>query len=524
MPLLLIRSEQQSLMAHDECVYAVQARSILELGDWVNPGGDFPYDRTIGIQWLITLGYMLFGVSEGTARLPSFIASVVSVLLTYNIGCILLNQRLAWLGAAILGVTPLWVQYGRLATQDATLVCLELLGIWALLQTERQIKYRPYWAILAGATVGLGFLIKGFMIVPVTVALLPYLVWEHQRTRHLLNPWLYLGLILGAIPATAWLWLSVSRYGASPLQQLVGKVFVLGEHEYLGTTPFYYFWNIPANAFPWSLFAIVGVILVCRSAKFKLLLKTHHSFLLLVGYPIVLFIELTIFKTRTHYYPLQLFPFMALLAAVTFEWLLSIYTKQITRHKWVLATLSYGFGGLALLLVVLSVTVIFIHIPGVKSPQIYQFASIALALGLGWGMLLVVWRNRHQGRDLALSARKWLAAWLIGCWLALAMLGLTGLWGDYNSDLKTFLRQGAIASTLASHSTNFVVQNSMDSRNHKTRLVLRFYTPHLGQNWQQVSEIPPGGYAWVSPQLAVPPSSHYIIIGTIRGWQLIAGV
>ncbi|NJL09200.1 MAG: hypothetical protein HC908_00115 [Calothrix sp. SM1_7_51] len=60
------------------------------------------------------------------------------------------------------------------------------------------------WGILAGSTFGLGFLIKGFMIFLPGVAIFPYLLLTLRHKRHLTNPGLYLGLILGAIPVFIW--------------------------------------------------------------------------------------------------------------------------------------------------------------------------------------------------------------------------------------------------------------------------------------------------------------------------------
>lgn len=525
-PLLLLKSPQQSLMAHDEGIYALHAKAIVNLGDWIRPGGTFSYDRTLGIQWLIAASYMLFGISEDSARLPSAIACLFSVLLTYKIGCILLNPRLALLGAAILSVIPLWVQFGRLGTQDALLVFLELLAIWAFLQAERHVQHRRYWVTLAGFSLGLGFLAKGFMIVPAAIALLPYLIFHHHRHRHLSNPWLYLGLFLGFLPTVLWLWVSASRYGLLPFKRLIGKLVHLSDNEYAGNGLLYYLWNIPANAFPWALFALIGLVLAWRNAKVNDLLRTRHAWPILIGYPLILFVELTLFKTRTRYYPLQLLPFMALLAAIAFDWLLGIYAKRDRAQNRLLATLSYGFGGLAWVLFLAGLTVVIafaanVSFPGVDLAEIQPYAAIALAVGLGWGMLLIVWLRRRQMEDLSLSARQWLAAWLIGSWLGAGMLGLTGEWGDYNSDLKAFVRLPAIASILQSQPIDFVLEDSMNSKNRKTHLLLEFYTPQSGVESEKVSCLQPNDYAWISPKLAVQPSFNYLVVGSIRKWQLI---
>lgn len=527
LPLVLLRSGQQSLMAHDEGIYATQARAILQTGDWVTVqwGGGYSFDRTIGIQWLIAGCYLLFGVSEGAARLPSAIAFVLSVLLTYRIGCYLLSPRLAWLGAAVFSVIPLVVQYGRLATQDAVLLLIELVGIWALLEGSKQSAgdetIRSAWAVLAGSMFGLGFLIKGFMIIPAAIALAPYLVGEQRHHRYLTNPWLYVGLVLGSVPAIAWLWAAVTKYGTGPVAELFGKLFHLKGQTYLGAGPLYYFWNIPGNGFPWVFFALAGLGLTFQNAELRRLLLAKRSRLLLVAYPVLLFAELTLFGTRTHYYPLQLMPFVGLLAAIALDRLVYLYRKG--RHYKLLCGLNLIVGGFALLLLVTSFAVLtrLIAIPGLKLEVVCLAAIVALAVGLGWLMLPIVWVRRHEV-DLTISSRQWLLAWLLASWLGMAALTLTGLWGDYAHSLKAFLRQPEIATVLNSVPIDFVVQPERLTRDdRKIHLLLNFYTPKWGKLLAQLDSLPAADYAWVDPNLAIENSSRYEVVQSFQGWQLV---
>lgn len=538
--LLVFDNGQASLMAHDEGYYAQQARWILET-DWVTPQwwGQPLYDRTIGIQWLIAGAYQVFGVSEASARFPSQMACGLSVLLTYAIGSQLLNRRIAWIGAAILSVTPLWVQYGRLATQDMTLVCLELIGIWALLRAEAGGWGRYGWGMLAGSILGLGFLVKGFMILLPAVALLPYLLLPRRSHPPLQNPGLYLGLGVGALPLMAWFWASWAKYGSQPFQQLLGKLLLLGRQSWHGAGPFYYFWNIPANAFPWPLFTLIGVGLLLQDPGLKRLLaeplarrslwygESGHqlSLPLLLGYPLLLFLALSGFKTRTPYYALQLFPFMALLAGLALNWLLRIYNQPRSPQQWLPGLLSYGFGGLAGLLLSAGIAVLVgVPLPGlpVELPiqEIQRYGVMALGLGLGWSGLLLLWRWRLQ-RGKVPQGEYWLACWLVGPWLALMAAGLTGAYGDYSPELKAFVHQPQVAAILQTYPLDFVVQPRLSGEEHKTWVLLSFYTPKLGQQHSQVSQLAPGSYAWVSPELGVPPASRYQLLGKIQQWQLI---
>ena len=574
LPLVLLRSGQQSLMAHDEGIYAAQARSILQTSDWVSVqwGGKAGFDRTIGIQWLIAACYLLFGTSEGTARLPSAIAFVFSVLLTYRIGCHLLTPRLAWLGAAIFSVIPLVVQYGRLATQDSVLVFIELLAIWALLEgtkallnndtnsppnppfwetlglsksltcggfggrsrnvathrfilgfsnagTNSRLKTRnSVWLLLAGCSLGWGFFIKGFMILPAAVALLPYLIGQHSRHRHLTNPWLYVGLVLGALPPIVWLRAAIAEYGDQPIAELFGKLIHLKGQTYLGAGPFYYVWNIPANGFPWVFFAIAGLWLAFFNPDIRQLLKNNHARLLLLGYPILLLVELTLFGTRTHYYPLQLMPFVGLLSAIALDQLAILYANR--RQCRLLAGITLLFGSFAVILIAASFAILtrLVTIPGVRSEILFSGSIVALLVGLGWLSLPIIWLRRHH-TDLAYSSQQWLAGLLFASWMGLAALNMTGLWGNYNPKLKTFLQTPQVETVLRSHPVNFVVNEAQLSRDdRKTHLLLNFYTPQLGKNLT-VNALQPGEFAWLN-SAAIQPA-QYSVIGSFQTWQLV---
>jgi 4-amino-4-deoxy-L-arabinose transferase-like glycosyltransferase len=513
LPIVLLRSTQQSLMAHDEGIYATQARSILQTGDWITPqwGGGYSFDRTIGIQWLIAFCYLLFGTSEETARLPSAIAMLLSVFLTYQIGCRLLNPRLAWLGAVIFSVIPLVAQYGRLATQDTVLMCVELIGIWALLNAE---KVAP-WAALAGSMFGVGFMIKGFMIIPASVALLPYLVRQYL---HLRNPWLYSGFALGLTLPVGWLWAATQKYGSGPINELFGKLFHLKGQTYQGAGPFYYFWNIPANGFPWVFFAIAGLWLIIRNPDIRALVKSK---LLFIGFPIVLFVELTIFGTKTHYYPLQLMPFVGLFAAIALNYLGMLFTQGkgtrfFTGLNVIIGTLAMVF----LIVVQRRTTMAEVLKLGWSQPQINRAAIVILVLGLGWLSLSVIWLIR-QRVGLWQAAKQWLAAWLLTSWLAISMLHLTGLWGNYDAKLKSFLQRSSVTEVLHTHPVSFIVNAPKLSRNgRKTQLLLHFYTPTIGQLSDNPNRLPTTDYAWIDPNLAKIVGSKYRVIDTFDGWIL----
>lgn len=511
--LLLLRSPQQSFLAHDEGYYAQQARWILENHDWLTVGwwGDVVYDRTLALQGLIALSYQIFGVNETAARLPSMLACLGAVLLTWRLGEQFSHKWVGWWGAAVLAVIPVWMQASQMASQDIVLVFTELLGLWALLAAESHRGWGRFgWGLLAGATVGLGFFVKSFMILLPVIALLPYLVLEHRRHRHLTNPGLYLGLLLGALPMALWLGLSMARYGPLPVEQLFGKLLALSKEDGVfdfPSTPFFYVWNIPANSFPWTFFAIAGGFLAYRDA-------TLTRKWLWLGYPLLLLAMLMAFDTRTWYYPLQLHPFMALLSALSLNHLAQRYLSSQPWQRRLPIRLSRAVGILGIILLIAGASLLLAPLPGLPS-SIRPYGWIG-AGGLGW--LLPLWlvqRDRDQPWRPS-QAVLWRMGWLLGPWLAIAAVFLTGLWGNYTPDVKTALETPPISAVLAQNKVNFVRPTA-----EPVPVLLTVYTPQLGENLTEVNALTSGQYAWTKVDSAAPVSSNYERVGQVQDWQLV---
>ena len=503
-------------------MYAVRARWMLESGDWITPQswGELVYEKTPGFYWLLASVYRIFGINEVTSRLPAQIACIFSLLLTYEIAVILLNRRIAWLASAILSVSFLWLQSSRLATANTVTISIALLGFYCLLKAELNPKYRFYWSFSAGFSFALGFLIRGQLIFVPMIGLLPYLIWEHHRHRHLSNPMFYLGFIIGLIPAIAWFWLSWQRYGGVVFEQFFALAVRIASEKRNGNSCLFYLWNTPIKAFPWAFFSLLGTILILRQPSFRYRL-------ILVGCPLVILIEISLISTRLPHYALILYPVMAMQAAVAFDWLGRIYDNKIkTRYfAFLPRNLSYIFGGLGGLIFLAGILLYTDILPITVSDDvdIRSYRQIALILGLGWLTLPLIWIAHHRFGKTFLTAKYWIASWLLTAWLVLAMAGTTGLLGNYEPDVKVFLQQRAIASVLQNNSINFVVEKTeaLTTGGDEALLLLTFYTPHWGKRFKRVWEVPAGNYAWVSPEPSVDISTYYRHLGTFRGWKLI---
>jgi uncharacterized membrane protein len=517
LPLLLFTSGHNSLIAHDEALYASRSRLMFDSGNWIAPW-EKAHHKTPGPYWLIASFYKLFGVNEMSARLPSMIAGILSLWLVYEIGKIILGKKLALLAGGILSVEFLWVQSCRLSTPDIPMILLVLLAILSLIKAELNPKYYYIWSFIAGLSLGLGFLVRSFMIFLPIIALLPYLIGNHRRHRHLTNPILYLGFFVGLIPSLVWLWLSFLHYGDQSFEQLIKFVIHQSTDDHYQTTPLFYVWNIALKAFPWAFFGVLGLFLAFRSPS------RYH--LILFGFPLVLFTEISIVTTRFSHYSLCLYPFVALFASVGLSWLGKIYEMEIPTQSYlqngkkkllnlflkenIPRNLSYGFGGLGVLLIIASVVVF-----GWGGSDIRKYAIIGLAMGLGWLILPVVWIGRYHFDKKFLTSRYWIAGWLIPCWLALAAMGSIGLLSDYNPVLRVFLQQSAIASILR---TNPIYYVQIDD---KIQVLLDFYLATNDKPVASISEVPAFSYAWIYKAQVPKLSRPYHIIGTVKEYQFI---
>ncbi|MDB9309430.1 glycosyltransferase family 39 protein [Aphanizomenon sp. CS-733/32] len=521
-PLLLFNNGENSLIAHDETTYVVRSRWMLESGDWLTPQSwsELAYEKTPGFYWILASIYTVLGISEVTSRLPSQIASIISIFLVYEIAAMLLNKRIAWLSSAILAVSFLWLQVSRLVAPDIITICIALFGIFCLLKAELNSRYGRYWTLGTGLSIGLGFLIKGQLIFVPFMALLPYLIYQNRRHQHFNNYLLYVGFIIGFLPVITWFWLSYQPYGVIVFEQFFGLVTKIATEKRNGHSPFYYLWNLPIKSFPWPLFSILGVFLVCRRSLIK-------NILILVVCPVIIFLEISIVSTRLPHYTLIVCPWMAILAAIALDWLGEIYNQhcQQTKYFFLPRNLSYIFGSLGAVVFIAGIILNTGIIPITVSDgtDIKNYSSIGFMLGLGWLFLPVIWVVRHRFQQKFLSANYWLAGWLVPAWLALSVAGSNGLLSNYSPDIKLFVKQPDIDTVLKNHSINFVVQKTetMTTGGDKALLLVTFETPHWGKRFQKIADVPVNSYAWVSPEPEVGLLTNERLVGTFRKWKLI---
>lgn len=514
---LLLSGAPRSFLAHDEGYYALQARWALEQHEWLTPLwlGSPAFDRTMTVQWLIALAYRVFGTHPWVAHLPSLVAAAASLWLLQAIARELapklgLGAVYPWLCTFVLACTPLWLNYSHLATQDLPLLAVEELALLALLRSNSDKPSAASWSFLAGACVGIGFLLKSFLVVVPVLALAPYLIIE--RRPLLRRPALWIGLIAGALPAILWLGLALQVHGLTVVSGLWLKLVQLSGSDHFQPSPFFYLWNLPANTAPWIVAAGCGWWQWNRQPA-RGGLKRAERLLLLVT-PALLLLLLSAFRTKTPYYGLLLCPWLALAAAAALLRWSEATDHRSQRGRWLLAGLGSGvlLAGLALPLIAPQLG------PSINLP-LPVIRAAGLGLGLSWIALPF---SRRPARRLA--------AVMVGPWLALVLLVQGGLFSDRTPALRLVLEQPQLQQLLQQQPIQLIAAAPLNDDDQVMVILLGLATPHLQAKPIQPSELQAGRLAWsrtgdlvTLPKDQAPQPLLHPAPAALGAWQLVRG-
>ncbi len=167
----------------DEPRFVLAARTMVETGQWLLPhrGSELYAEKPPVFMWMQAAAYKVVGTWEVAFLLPSLLAALLTLWLTWDLSRRLWNRRIARYAVLALFVC---VQFGLMAKRaqiDMVLVAMTTLSLWGLL---RHLLRGPDWRALAtGAfAAGLGTVTKGVGFLPLLV-LLPWLAWCWRQPR-----------------------------------------------------------------------------------------------------------------------------------------------------------------------------------------------------------------------------------------------------------------------------------------------------------------------------------------------------
>ena len=250
-----------------EARYAEIARKIVETGHWIMPQFDYgvPFWGKPPLSFWLTAGsFEAFGISEFTARLPSFLASVAVCGLLYVLAVGRGGERYALRGCVVLASSALFfVCAGSVMTEPAMLLgtTLGMVAFWRAVQTGSR-----RWGYLFFVGIAIGLLSKGPVAMVLTLA--PIGAWAlltgRIRQAVAVLPWLG-GSLLAAAIVVPWYWAAEAQSPGFLHYFLVGEhwqrftvsgwkgdLYGAGHATTRGVIWLY----LLASALPWSAWAI----------------------------------------------------------------------------------------------------------------------------------------------------------------------------------------------------------------------------------------------------------------------------
>jgi 4-amino-4-deoxy-L-arabinose transferase-like glycosyltransferase len=325
------------------------ARGMVESGDWVVPryeGKPF-FDKPILSYWLMAAAMKAFGPTATAGRLVPVLAAVGLVLATAWLGRLLFDRHSALAGAVVLSTTLAFLSFARVAMSDMLLALLSTLGVALAVLAHR--PGAPGVVIpLLGAVAGLGFATKGPIAVLIPgVAILLLLADGRRLPQAASARTIALAALAFLVLGFGWFVLVYQRLGTGPLAYFFLREnlerFAAQTYD-TGKPPWFYGPIYLALGLPWSPFLpLAAARLLGRGAD----AEARRSARLLVLWPLIVLVPLSLSRGKLDYYLLPLFPAVSLLIGRH----LAAASWDAFDRSWARVVLLVEAAALALLLV-----------------------------------------------------------------------------------------------------------------------------------------------------------------------------
>ncbi len=401
-----------SLVDNEETRFALQARQMVETGDWLVPRWS---GRPLGTKpplfhWTIGLLSVASGeVSEWTARIPSAAAALATLFLVYALGSILFGRKTGFLSALVLSTTFIFFQHARMARSDMLLTFFITLSVYLFVAGSLRAESKARLGYLLGAygAAALATLTKG--PVGIVLAVFGGLAFLGAKRKWGAFPvWGHLlGVAFFAAVATPWYVLYAQAVGREYVEGLlIRENLTRYVNAFNHPQPIYYYVeHFSTNLLPWSLLGLPALVYAWKRRR-----ESGSGFLLLWWAAIFIFFSLSTSK-RDHYI-LPLYPAAALLTGAFLG--TELLVGQGIGWRWMARLI---FQGMMVALVVGSVGLA--PVAWYMDRELFQAALILGAIGLVTG-LLALWavRRGEYGWGIGISLAGLLLLQVAGQWKA----------------------------------------------------------------------------------------------------------
>lgn len=202
----------------DEPRFVLVARQMVESGNWLFPhrGIELYPDKPPVYFWLLSLSYLLTGSWRWSFLLPSLISGMIVLVLIYDLGRRLWDQRTGlWAAIAVLATIHFVHQFKR-AQIDPTLVMMTTASFYLI---ARHVLLGPSWnRLYAGfAIAGVGVITKGVGFLPL-LSVLPLMAYRRWQ----FSP------VYSASKGDGWRWLAAFGFFLLPIALWLAAISITG--------------------------------------------------------------------------------------------------------------------------------------------------------------------------------------------------------------------------------------------------------------------------------------------------------
>ena len=380
----------------DEPRYGQVSREMLRTGDYLAPHiNNEPYlEKPPLLFWLIAaVSAPLGDVTEWSARVPSIVAALVVLCLTFLLARQLYGDRVALWAVVILALSVRFWWQARTVQIDMLLTaCMTgaLLSFWNWHTTRRTLYLLLFYAAIA-----LGLLAKGPPALVFPLLLIVAFYWRRPEDRKQTH-WI-VGM-LAAIAVIA-IWMVPARMsvadevaasqatqaqiGNELQRQILERLFTIGNHA---QWPWYYaIETLPVDWLPWTLFAPYMIYYVWKRRR-----EGEEMRLLLAWtIPALIFFSISIGKRAV--YILPLFPVIAILFSASI-----LDLMDCARELWRKRT-AWAWAVFLSLLAVAPLALLF-----TEYAKSWNFGMVMFAIVAGLFVVATVYAARKGGETLHL--------------------------------------------------------------------------------------------------------------------------
>ncbi|MGB0916518.1 MAG: ArnT family glycosyltransferase [Flavobacteriales bacterium] len=306
---------------YDEARAAVNAQEMLRNSDWLEPHFEGTPDMWATkpplLIWCQSALMKVIGQNEWAVRLPSAIAAFLTciTLLFFSI----LHIRSSWFGAivmlALITINGYVENHStRTGDYDALLTLFTTIsGLSFFLYTERKGNKFLLLFFLFTALAVLTKGVAGLLFLP---ALGIYIVAKRQLLTTLKKPQLYLGLI-GFVSVALGYYVLREFHSPGYLKTIseneLGGRFLETQEQH-GESFWFYYKQLATHLLkPWVVWTFLGALIGMFSPSKLIKNLTLFSVLMIICFSVVI----SSAQTKLIWYPIPMYPFMAILAGIT---------------------------------------------------------------------------------------------------------------------------------------------------------------------------------------------------------------